>query len=48
MSASELTEKSLDYLQLFGPYLLIFFAIAFAEKIIDLMFFSINAFRKRG
>ena len=47
MTAAELADKSLEYLPVFGPYLLIFFAIAFAHKIVDLIYYAIDARRRR-
>jgi hypothetical protein len=47
MTASELIEKSLEYIGMLAPYLLIFFAIAFAHKIIDLIYFAVDQYRKR-
>lgn len=47
MNASQLVEKSLEYIALFGPYLLIFFAIAFSYKLVDLVFYAMDARNRR-
>lgn len=46
MNAETLVDKSLDYIVMFSPYLLIFFSIAFAYKMIDLIFYSIDRYRR--
>jgi hypothetical protein len=47
MTAAEIADKTFDYLGLFGPALLIFFALAFAHKIIDLFFYALDGYRRR-
>lgn len=47
MTATQIADRALDYLGLFGPALLIFFALAFAHKIIDLIFYALDGYRQR-
>ena len=47
MTATQLVEKSLQYLGYFSPYLIVMFAIAFAYKLIDFVFTAIQGYRNR-
>lgn len=47
MTSTQLSQIAMSYLVMLGPYLLIFFAIAFAHKVIDLIFYSIDVSKKR-
>jgi hypothetical protein len=47
MTANELIEKTLEYIVMFAPYLFIFFSLAFAHKIIDLIFYAMNVYKRR-
>lgn len=47
MTAAQIAEKALDYLGLFGPALLVFFALAFAHKLIDLIFYALDGYKRR-
>lgn len=49
MSASELVQATVYYLEQVSPFLLVFFAISMADKLIDLVNYAVNGFRtKRG